>query len=291
VGFSGDDATGALTIDAQTGEIKEYTNATAPAWVDRIYPEDMIQEQIADHGYYVNGWLNPSDNGRLKPSGEMVFVDGNDTSEWYSGITNYRAAETSVSGFMLVDARTKKVRMYQLPGVSEETAQKAAEGVIPEKHYSATYPLPFSIDKVPTYVMTLTDGTGIARAYAMVSIENYQILAVSDTLPGTLRAYQAKLSSGNAKLDANTGPVKIVKMDSVVQRIGTDVHGGMTLYYLTLDADQKHLFVGSIDLNEKLPLTRTGDHVVVTYVEGDTNVSNMKSFDNLNVDQGNAPAK
>jgi hypothetical protein len=191
----------------------------------------------------------------------------------------------------LVDARTKKVRLYQLSGVSEETAQKAAEGVIPEKHYSATYPLPFSIDKVPTYVMTLTDGTGIARAYAMVSIENYQILAVSDTLQGTLRAYQAKLSGGSAKLDANTGPVKVVKVDSNVSRIASDTHGGSTLYYLALEADPKHLFVGSIDLGEKLPLTRSGDHVVVTYVEGDTNVANMKSFDNLSITQGNAPAQ
>jgi hypothetical protein len=289
VGFSGDDATGVLTVDAQTGDIQEYSLTSAPAWVDRIYPGDMLEEQITDHGYLVNGWLNPSDEGRLKPSGDMVFVDGNDKSQWYTGITNYKAAETSVSGFMLIDARTKKVRLYQISGASEETAQKAAVGVIPEKHYTATYPLPFSIDKVPTYVMTLKDDTGIARAYAMVSIENYQVLAVADTLQATLRAYQAKISGSSAKLDANTGPVKVAKIDGSVWRIAQDTHAGSTLYYLALDSDPKHLFVGSIDLGEKLPLTRTGDHVVLTYIEGDSSVANMKSFDNISITQGTAP--
>jgi hypothetical protein len=286
VGFDGEDATGALTIDVQTGDIKEYSLSSAPAWVDRIYTDSMLEAQVKDYGELVHGWFNPSDEGRLKPSGEMVFVDGNNNSYWYTGVTNYKAADTSVSGFLLVDARSKKARLYQISGASEETAQKAATGVIPEKHYGATYPLPFSIDKVPTYVMSLKDDTGIARAYAMVSIENYQVLAVGDTLTSTLRAYQARVSGDATKLQANTGNVKVEVITSSVERIASDTHSGMTIYYVTVQGDAKHLFTGGIDLSEKLPLTHAGDRVELSYVEGDTTVANLKSFDNQSISQG-----
>ena len=291
VGFAGADATGVVSIDAQTGDIKEYSLTNAPAWIDRIQTEDMLEEQITDNGYYVpghafGGWLNPSNEGRQKPSGGLVFADAKTSSEWYTGVSNFLASDTSISGFMLIDARTKKVRLYQLAGVSEDAAAKAALGSIPEKRYQATYPLPFSLDGVPTYIMTLKDATGIARAYAMVSIANYQAWAVGDTLTSTLRAYQGKLASDSSKTSANQGPAKAVKIDSSVWRIAADTHGGSTMYYVALETDDKHLFVGSIDLNEKIALTRTGDHVVLTYADGDARVLNMQSFDNLSIGQG-----
>ena len=45
VGFGGNDAVGVVTLDAQTGEIAEYPLDKTPAWVDRIQPQEFIEER------------------------------------------------------------------------------------------------------------------------------------------------------------------------------------------------------------------------------------------------------
>ena len=58
IGFSGEDPTGIVLVDAQTGAIEEHDIAGAPAWVDRVQPKDFVVEQLDDWGKYVRGWWN-----------------------------------------------------------------------------------------------------------------------------------------------------------------------------------------------------------------------------------------
>lgn len=68
-------------------------------------------------------------------------------------------------------------------------SQRAAEGVMPEKRYSATNALPFMVHGEPSYVMALRDGTGLARAYAVVNMRSFNIVATGETLQAAIRLY------------------------------------------------------------------------------------------------------
>src|ERR1035437_3179856 len=48
IGFDGEDAQGVVIVNAQTGEIKEYSIENTPAWVDRIQPGEFIETQLND---------------------------------------------------------------------------------------------------------------------------------------------------------------------------------------------------------------------------------------------------
>nr|WP_305069955.1 hypothetical protein [Flavobacterium covae] len=69
IGFTGNDATGVLVVDAQTGIIKEYAITNTPQWVDRIQPIGFIEDQLNDWGEFVHGYWNFSNADKLKITG------------------------------------------------------------------------------------------------------------------------------------------------------------------------------------------------------------------------------
>src|SRR5690606_2094023 len=125
--------------------------------------------------------------------------------------------DNGIVGFMLINSKNKKTEFFKISGASEYVAASSAQNFIPEKQYTATNPLPFIVNGQPTYLMALTDSTGIPRAYGMVNIEDYQILAVADTLSDTYQKYQNKLAQkqGIEIIEEDS----LDSFDSVVERI------------------------------------------------------------------------
>src|SRR5699024_4207973 len=58
IGFKGEESEGVITVDAQTGELKSYSIAETPEWIDRIQPADFVFDQIRCYGEYGRGWWN-----------------------------------------------------------------------------------------------------------------------------------------------------------------------------------------------------------------------------------------
>lgn len=285
IGLSGADAKGVVTIDAQNGETKFYSTAQVPAWVDRVQPMEFVRDQVADRGHYVNGWLNPSDKARLRVSGHVDLVYSRERAYWMVGLTSV-GRDSGLVGFMLIDSKTKEVHRFTLPAVTEDVAAKAVENVNPEKHYTATNPLPFIVEGVPTYVMALRDTQGIARAYGMVSMQNHQVLATGETLSATLRNYESKMTSNKTAADI-ASDVKMQALKAKVVRIASEVRGSTTHYFLVLETTeaslQEALFTGTSDLSEELVLTQAGDTVELEYAATRSRVKALTKFDNTDI--------
>jgi hypothetical protein len=283
VGLSGANAVGIATVDAQTGEIRRYTMQDVPAWVDRIQPMDFIIEQVNDRGEYVHGWLNPSGQDKLKVSSIDVVYDAGGRADYYVGLTSV-SRDNGLVGFLLVDSRTKAVRRFDVAGLTESVAESAARNVYPEKGYLATSALPFLINNEPTYALAMRDReTGIGRAFALVSLRHYGVVAVADTLQATERLYQSKLSQNRVAVDSSSAVV-LERFDGIVERIASESRNGSTLYYLTLAKTANGLiFVGSSDISEEIVLTRPGDHVSLSASKGQTRVVNLSMFRNLDM--------
>jgi len=281
IGFAGNDATGVLVVDAQTGDIQEYDIANTPLWVDRIQPISFIEEQLNDWGEYVQGYWNWSNENKLMTTEGLTLVYGeNHKSYWYTGLSSVGKEESAV-GFVLVDTRTKEATYYRQSGATEYAAQSSAEGKVQEKGYHASLPIPYLINNIPTYVMTLKDDGGLVKMFAMVSINDYTIVGVGNTMRETLMAYKNVYNMADNGIDAASVSTK-KSYKSVVTRIENDVKNGNSFYYFTIK-DYPNIFVGSSQLSNELPVTMVGDSINIAFDVDLEEVIDVSSFDNLNI--------
>lgn len=278
IGFNGSDAVGVVVVDTQTGETKEYSIENAPAWIDRIQPDRFIETQLNDWGQYVKGYWNFSNEDKLQITEKVSLVYGEDNrSYWYTGLTSVGADEATV-GFVLVDTRTKKAVWYRQSGATEFAAKNSAIGKIQEKRYSASSPIPYNINGIPTYVMTLKDDGGLVKMFAMVAIEDYTIVGVGNTLRETLMAYKNAFNMTGNKLNAKNSAQKIT-LKSVVTRINNDVKNGNSFYYFTVK-DYNNIFIGSSQISNALPVSAVGDSIEITFDSDTQGIIDISSFRN-----------
>lgn len=281
VGFSGNDATGVVIVNAQSGEIKEYNIKNTPTWVDRIQPISFIKDQLNDWGEYVKGYWNFSNENKLQITEDLTLVYGNDNkSYWYTGITSVGKDESAV-GFVLVDTRTKETTFYKQSGATEFAAQSSAQGKVQEKGFVASLPIPYNINNIPTYVMTLKDNGGLVKMYAMVSIADYTIVGTGNTMREALTAYKTAFNSSGSKINVDSKSAKKV-IESVVVRIQNDVKNGNSFYYFTVK-DYPSIFVGSSQISNQLPITAVGDNVKISFDLDNEEIIDVSTFENISL--------
>jgi hypothetical protein len=282
VGFSGDNAYGIVIVDAETGDLQEFTPENAPEWVDRIQPKEIVKAQLDYWGEYVNGYINLSNQDKLSTTNGISLVYGSDgRSYWYTGLTSVGRDQGTV-GFVLVDTRTKKTIWYKQSGATEDAAQQSAMGKVQEKGYVASFPILYNINGVATYVMSLKDQAGLIKMIALVSVEDYAIVGVGNNLKEAVRAYKDAYNGAGKGADVRISSVQESnEHKGKISRIATDVSGGIAYYYLYLDNTPNKIFVGSSTTSYELPLTQVGDSVLVKYDDARTEVIDMTGFDNL----------
>jgi hypothetical protein len=281
IGFSGKNTTGIVVVDAQTGTIQNYSIKNAPSWVDRIQPAEFIEDQLNNWGELVNGYWNFSNTDKLQITEGLTLVYGqNNKSYWYTGLTSVGSDESAV-GFVLVDTRTKETTFYKQSGATEFAAQSSAEGKVQEKGYKASLPIPYNINGIPTYVMTLKDDGGLVKMHAMVAINDYTIVGVGNSMRETLTSFKSVYNMAGNKINPSNVAAK-KSIASVIIRIQSDVKNGNSFYYFTIK-DYPNIFVGSSQVSSEIPVTIVGDSVKVSFDIDNEQVIDVTSFDNLNL--------
>ena len=272
--FGGKDITGAIMVNAIDGSSQYYDIKDVPTWVDRVYPSDLLLSQLENWGKYTNGYFNTifSQKGVLKPTDGYNYVALDDDVYLYTGLTSVSSDASNV-GFALINMRTKESKYYAISGAEEFSAMSSAEGKVQNLKYTATFPILINAGGQPTYFMSLKDGAGLVKQYAFVSVENYQIVAVGDSVAEAEKQYYKLLSdNGNVKVDfeAKTVTAKIAHIQSAVVN-------GNSHYYFRLEGLEKN-FIAPISLNDGLPLLKTGDTVTIEYVEDESNSETVSSI-------------
>lgn len=281
IGFRGNEAVGVLLVNAQSGEIQKHSIASTPKWVDRIQPINFIEEQLNDWGKYVHGYWNFSNANKLQITEGLTLVYGDDNkSYWYTGLTSVGKDESAV-GFVLVDTRTKETTFYKQGGATEYAAQSSAQGKVQEKGYQASLPIPYNINNIPTYVMTLKDKGGLVKMFAMVAISDYTIVGVGNTMREALTSFKNVYNMADNRINPGTVTNK-KNLTSVVTRIQNDVKNGNSFYYFKVK-DYKNIFVGSSQISSQLPITLIGDTVKISFDIDLEEVIDVSSFENINL--------
>ena len=284
-GFALPEATGALVVNATTGETHRYTIDNLPSWVDRIQPEDFIMTQINNRGEYINGILNFSNKDKFRASEGHAIVYNNGRCYLYTGLTSV-GSDDSIISFVMVDMITKEVFEYKVSGATENAAQASAEGKVQNLKYTATFPLILNIDGKPTYFMTLKDAEGLVKQYAYVSLEDYSIVGNGETMEAALEDYQTNLKhAGVLSTPAEDLLEEKEEVTGTVLRIASEVTSEDTVYKIILSEQADKIYRVSYTLSDELALTREGDRITLSFPKTEDAVITASGFDNLEFTQ------
>ena len=262
--FGGTDIQGAVLVNAITGESQYYTDI--PTWVDGVYSAEIIMDQYDYYGTYQGGFINSlfgQKNVTVTTEG-YNYIAANDDVYVYTGVTSAGSDESNI-GFILTNQRTKQTTFYSIAGAEEFSAMNSAEGVVQHLNYSATFPLLLNISNQPTYFMALKDYAGLVKMYAMVNVQQYQIVATGASVEECQSNYYKLLRQN--KLDTGEAPILPADEDTVtgiVTALRSAVIDGTTMYYVTLDAVITVYCISAGEV-EKVILLNVGDRITITY--------------------------
>ena len=257
----GTDINGAVLVNAITGESQYYEEV--PTWVDRLYSAELIMQQYDYHGQYQNGFLNSifGQKGVTVTTSGYNYIAMNDDVYVYTGVTSVGGDQSNV-GFILTNQRTKETRYYPCAGATEYSAMSSAEGVVQHLNYRATFPLLLNIHSEPTYFIALKDNAGLVKMYAMVNVQQYQIVATGASVSECSANYSKLLNQNNLG-DEPEAPLAD-EVSGTIAEIRSAVIEGNTVFYLRLENSRTYYAV-SASISETVVILNVGDRVTIGF--------------------------
>ena len=269
--FGGTDVKGAVLVNAVSGESQYYEDV--PTWVDRLYSSDIIMDQYDYYGQFHNGFLNAYFGQRdvtLTTAG-WNYIAINDDVYMYTGVTSVTSDQSNI-GFILTNQRTKETRFYPCAGATETSAQSSAQSQVQQMRYSATFPLLLNIADQPTYFMALKGEDGLVKMYAMVNVQQYNIVETGQTVAQCEENYRKTLLNNgiidraDAEVPAEDQTLQETK--GTIAEIRSAVIEGTSVYYLRFEGESGFSVYVSAAQVPEAPLLNVGDTVTVYWNDG-----------------------
>lgn len=284
--FGGTDVIGAVLVNAVTGECEYYDLDQIPSWVDRVFSADLLVNQYNYYGKYHNGFWNSlfGQSDCTTTTQGYNFIAQDDDVWMYTGITSVTGDRGNI-GFILINQRTKQARYYSCAGAEEYSAMSSAQGAVQQYSYEATFPLLLNISDQPTYFMALKDSAGLVKMYAMVNVQQYQIVATGYSLAECQENYHTLLLENSIIEDGavTSGESSSDIVYSTSTGVITDIRqaniDGNTIFYFQLEGANVYYTVSAKDY----PITailNIGDTITVSYQPQD---SALVAVEDLNV--------
>ena len=256
---------GVVLFDPITGDSTNYENVLdAPSWIDRIYPESLITEEIDNYGSLKDGFLNSifgQKNVFATSEGYNYLEQGGDI--WiYSGLTSVNSDSANL-GFVLSNLRTHETMQITSAGADEMSAMNSAEGEVKNYGYYSTFPLLVNVQGQPVYLSALKDNAGLIKMYAMVDASDYQKVVTVNADEG-LEALRDKYisTSGNIILDGEdleektitVADIQFYMVDNETRAYITDTQNNR--YKITLTSENENI----------LAFIKPQDRIKIAYV-------------------------
>lgn len=266
--FGGTDITGAVLVNAITGEHAYYDLADVPTWVDRVCSANLIMQQYDYYGLYQGGFWNSilGQSGCTETTSGYNYIAMDDDVWVYTGVTSVAGDESNL-GFILVNQRTKEARYYPCAGANEEAGMRSAQGAVQQYSYTATFPILLNVGGEPTYFMALKDASQLVKMYAMVNVSQYQLVATGTTVEECQAAYaELMVKNGITEVAPEPEMVKATAIGTVAE-IRSSVMDGDTWYFIRLENQQVYYLINGSEY-PLATILNVGDRVSITYEVG-----------------------
>ena len=136
--------------------------------------------------------------------------------------------------------------------------------------YTATFPLLLNISGEPTYFMAMKDNAGLVKQYAMVNVQEYQIVATGTTPEAAESAYlQLLMESGTITADDGQALIEKTQAEGTLAEIRTAVLEGNTYYFLRLEGEDVFYSISAAQCSDVV-IMNVGDAVTISYAPTET---------------------
>ena len=257
--FGAYDVNEVIIFDPCDGSSEIYSVSETPSWIDVVYTGDLASQKYNWYGTYSGGYWNSviSKIDCKQTTDDYGYIVIGDDVWYFTGVTSLSSDESNI-GFIISNARTGEYKFYPVVGAEEHSAMSAAQGEVQEKGYVASFPSLVNISGEATYIMVLKDDYGLVKLYALVNVEQYNIVATGETQKTAVEAYLKLLRENGVISGVPTVPEDKTETHSVtVDEIRIIEVGGEPTVYIT--AEDGRVYKALFETDESLILIRKGD--------------------------------
>ena len=127
--------------------------------------------------------------------------------------------------------------------------------------------------------MTLKDIDGLIKQYAFVSVKDFLVVGVGESMQDAKLDYEKALRQ-NPSSSTITDTSDKAEMEGTVYRINQEIIAGETVYRFILEEDTSIVFEAQASVSEMLALTERGDRVKAVYKDSLSPIKELVSFEN-----------
>ncbi len=180
--FGARDVSEVILFNPVDGSHELMSLSDTPKWVDIVFDGYLACQKYDWHGLYSGGFFNSiiGNKGCKQTTDDFGYIMLDDDVWYFTGVTSVTEDASNI-GFILSNARTGQYKFYPVIGAEEHSAMGAAEGQVQEKGYVASFPSLINVSGQPSYIMVLKDANGLVKLYAIVNVQQYNIVATGET--------------------------------------------------------------------------------------------------------------
>lgn len=264
--FGAMDVNEVIIFDPVSGGSCIYELSDVPSWADAVFSGDLAEKKYNWHGMLSGGYINSviGNKGCKQTTDDYGYIVIGDDVWYFTGVTSVTNDESNI-GFIISNARTGEYKYYPVVGAEEYSAMKSAEGQVQNMGYNASFPSLINVSGTATYIMVLKDDGGYVKLYALVNVENVNLVATGSTRGDVMKAYKKLLSENGIVNGSSTGDAENIKAEFSVTRITDAVIEGNTYYYIS--GDDGYTYKCRVADFESVILIDIGDPVSVVYTD------------------------
>lgn len=287
-GWSGLKITGVVVVNPTSGESTFYPVGQVPTWIDRVIPKDIVNTNISYWGDLKNGWWNSSIFGskvdRVKPGDTILIYGNNGDATWVTDVTSKSNSDNSIVGLVYTDAHSGKSVYYKVPGGG--TNEAVIDNVNNSKDIlfrklTGVDPQLYNIYGEMVDIIPVENIHSVFQGVAIVAINNIQEVSFGPTISVALTQFEKNLSNKGINSSINKDRVLLTR-EGNIDRFGSATTSTGTIFYVHL-AGIDHLFTGDVSTSIKLPVTKIGDKIKLTYYDSAQSILPMHDFDNTSM--------
>jgi hypothetical protein len=220
-------------VNALNGEVNVYSPGEEPDWVESVYPDSLIFNQLSYWGALQDGWLNSvfAQKGVLQPSSGTRVIMNEGELYYFTGLTSAGNDESTI-GFLYAGMKTKETRVYRFPGATEEAAMNKVLTLLAQNNISTSFPIPLNVEDVPTYFILIKGDDGRILRYVYVSVQDLELISMAETDAEAYNNYLVRLSSTNSS--------SITEITGPITDIVSYVSNGSTIYWVEIDDGDRY---------------------------------------------------
>ena len=262
--FGAMDVCEAIIFDPCTGESEIYAVEDVPAWVDAVYSGDLAEQKYNWFGTLSGGFINSIIGNKdcKQTTDDYGYIVIGDDVWYYTGVTSVTSDESNI-GFIISNARTGEYKYYPVIGAEEHGAMNAAEGEVQEKGYEASFPSLVNVSGQATYIMVLKDDAGYVKLYALVNVEQPNVVATAPNQADAMKAYKELLVENEIVEGEKLPETELLATEVTVKEIKTyTIDGNTVIYFVGQDG---YYYQGMLRDLEQMVFFEVGDILYVEY--------------------------